>query len=215
MYHHEMTLSRQDDFLTKGRQHQKQRTREALLDAAVALARDGQSPSIADLAEAAMVSTATAYRYFPNPQSMWADLAIRQEPMDWVLEDLPSDAEGRVDAVVRRVAEVQFADETLWRGHARAALDRWFSQHDDAADDDERVPVRGSFRLEATRAALEPLEDRLPAEQFQRLTMAVTLVYGLDAMIASRDTCGLEADEATELMSWAARALVGAALAET
>jgi AcrR family transcriptional regulator len=208
-----MVFSRQEEFLATGRRNQKQRTREAILDSATRLARAGQSPSIAEVAKDARVSTATAYRYFPNPESLWADVGIRQGPrMDEVVADLPVDAEQRIDVIVRTMAEAQFADEALWRAVVRASIDRWFQQVDVA--DDERVPVRGSSRLEGTRAALAPLESALPREMFERLTMAVMLVWGVEALIVTRDACGLAPDDATDVMSWAARALIRGALAE-
>lgn len=178
----------------------------------MALARDGHSPSIAEVADAANVSTATAYRYFPNTQSLWVDLGIRQISLDHLPADLPDGAEERIDTIVRRVAEFQFADEVLWREVLRATLDRWFSQQDESAED--RAPVRGSTRLDSTRTALAPLEGVLPPEEFERLTMAVMLVFGLEAMIVTRDALGLEEPAAADLMSWAARSLIRAALTE-
>jgi len=209
-----MSLSRQEDFLTKGRQNQKQRTREALLDAAVALARDGHFPSIAEVAEAAKVSIATAYRYYPNPQSLWADMATRQRIPGYpeFLENLPDDPEAAMDVIVREVARFQFADESLWRGVVRASLERWFSQLD--VPENERVPTRGTVRLEMARKGLAPLHDALPPELLERLTMAMVLVFGTEAMITTRDTCGLSPDDATRVMRWAARALIRAAVAE-
>lgn len=208
-----MALSRQDDFLARGRQNQKQRTREALLDAAIALARAGQSPTIAEVADAARVSIATAYRYFPNPASLWADLSTFLGPrMIDFLDDLPEDPEARIDVTVRTIAAGQFADETLWRTLLRATLDRWFSQA--GLPEEERVPVRGTTRMDTTRNALAPLEKSLPPEIFERLTQAVLLVYGLEAMVVARDAGGLDVDEASDVMSWAARALIRAAVAE-
>lgn len=209
-----MSLSRQEDFLTKGRQNQKQRTREALIDAALGLARDGHSPTIAEVAEAAKVSIATAYRYFPNPQSLWADMATRTRIPGYpdFLATLPGDPEAAIDAVVRQVAGFQFANEALWRGVLRAALDRWFTQVD--LPEEERVPIRGTTRLEMARTALEPLRDTLPPKHFERLLNAVVLVFGLEAMVVTRDACDLSPDDATEVMRWAAQALVRAALAD-
>ncbi|WP_228541591.1 hypothetical protein [Nocardia sp. XZ_19_369] len=188
------------------------RTREALLAAALELARNGHSPSIAEVAEAAQVSTATAYR----PQSLWSDMATRQAGTTGgfpdFLDDLPDDPERRIDRVVREVCAFQFADEVVWRGVLRATLDRWFSQVDVA--EAERVPVRGVTRLEMARVALAPLRDTLSAERMERLVNAVTLVFGIEALVSTRDTCGLDVAAATETMSWAARSLVRAALAE-
>jgi AcrR family transcriptional regulator len=194
--------------------NQKMRTREALLDAALALVRDGHSPSIVEVAEAAHVSTATAYRYFPNPQSLWSDLAIRQGgDYPEVLDALPDDVEERIDIVVRNVASFQFADEVVWRGVLRATLERWFGQLD--VDEEDRVPVRGTTRLHMARVALEPLRDTLSPDQLERLTNAVAIVFGVEALVAARDTCGLDPNAAIEVMSWAARSLVRAALAES
>lgn len=179
----------------------------------MSLARAGRSPSIAEVAEAANVSTATAYRYFPNPQSLWADLGIRQVPSsESMFDDLPADAEDRIETVIRRVAKFQFADEPLWREVLRATLERWAEQQ--KLPEHERVPVRGHTRVEAARKALAPLADRLPEDRLERLVSAVVLVYGMEAMIVSRDALGLDETEAAELMSWAARALIRSALAE-
>lgn len=207
-----MNFSRQEEFLTKGRGRQKQRTREALLDAAMTLVRDGRSPSIAEVAEAANVSTATAYRYFPNTRSLWADIAIRQVPEADLTTGLPAGAEDRIDTVIRRATGFQFRDEAMWREVLRATLDRWFTQQE--LLEAEQVPVRGSTRLDAVRVALAPLEDVLPAERLERLIMAVVLVFGLEAMIVARDALGLDEPAAADLMSWSARSLIRAALSE-
>jgi AcrR family transcriptional regulator len=209
-----MSFSRQEEFLTKGRRSQKQRTRDVLIEAAGAMAREGRQLAIADVAEAAQVSTATAYRYFPNPRSLWVELGIRQaaaaDPAK--LATLPDDAEGRIDSIIRLNVGRQFDDEALWRAVMRATMDRWFAQAE--LPEEERMPIRSTARMDFTRTALQPLEGTLPPELLRRLTMAMNLVYGLEAMIVARDVCGLEQDEATEVMTWAAQALLQAARAE-
>jgi AcrR family transcriptional regulator len=208
-----MPLSRQEEYLTTGRQNQKQRTREAIVQSAIRLARAGLSPSIAEVAKDARVSTATAYRYFPNVESLWADVVVRAGiSVQDVIAELPEDAEGRIEVVIRRVAASQFADEGLWRALLRAALDRWLQQAN--VPEDERVPTRGTTRIDGTRTALAPLEGELPPELFERLVMAVVLVWGAEAMVVTRDACGLTHDEAADVMSWAAQALIRAARAE-
>lgn len=201
------------------RENQKQRTREALFEAALQLSRQGrQTATIAEVADAARVSTATAYRYFPNPQALWADLAVWQAPrLVEVLRALPDSGtvEDRLDAVIRAAATLQFADEALWRAVLRATLDRWFHQAAEfSSADGEPVPIRSSTRLDTTREILAPLADRLDADQFERLTRAVVLVYGVEAMVVSRDALDLDHEQAADVMSWAAAALVRAAIAE-
>jgi AcrR family transcriptional regulator len=57
---------------SNGRANQRDRTRKDLLSAAARLLKEGASPSMEDLAAAAMVSRATAYRYFPNLDALLA-----------------------------------------------------------------------------------------------------------------------------------------------
>lgn len=192
------------------RDNQKQRTRNALLDAAAELVKEGRPLTVAEVAEAALVSTATAYRYFPNPQSLWAELAARSAQnvhIEELVDRTGDDPAERIDAVIRYVAELQFADEASWRALVRANLDRWFEQGGGSAE----APVRGASRMRMTRQALEPLEGKLPPEALRRLTMALMLTFGVESLIVTRDACHLEPDEATEVMRWAARALVEAA----
>ncbi|HET6470955.1 MAG TPA: TetR family transcriptional regulator, partial [Pseudomonadales bacterium] len=53
-----------------GRHNQRRRTRKDLLTAAATLMRSGAKPSLEAVAEAAMVSRATAYRYFPSIEAL-------------------------------------------------------------------------------------------------------------------------------------------------
>lgn len=197
------------------RENQKHRTRQALVDAATRLARAGRPLAIVDVAEAALVSPATAYRYFPNPQSLWLELAATAPDLPTIAEILDGasqDPEERIDRVVTAVAGFQLRDEATWRALLRATLERWFAQRDQPTD--EHAPIRGDRRLRMTEQALAPLQPVLPAGQYRRLVSAVMLVYGMEALVTTRDASDLAPDEATETMRWAARALVRAALAE-
>src|SRR5262245_29500054 len=115
--------------LAGGRVKQKQRTRTALVGAALELLRKGKAPTVAEVAEAALVSTATADRYFPNAQSLWrAVLDAAGDPSSAEVfqgvENAP--AEARVAAMIRSVGWRMFDDEGLWRTAARVMHDRWF-----------------------------------------------------------------------------------------
>ena len=193
------------------RTNQKLRTRQALMDAAKALVANGRPLTIADVAEAAQVSVATAYRYFSNPNDLVLEAATPRVPQ--IMADLPDDPAGRIDEVVRRLAEIQFGDEALWRAILRADLERW--AHEVVRDPEARVPTRGSNRLEIVEDALAPLAEKLQPELHRRLIMATMLVCGMEALVAARDACGLEPDEATEVMRWAAQALLQVALRDS
>jgi AcrR family transcriptional regulator len=68
------------------------RTLRLMLDTAISLMQEGATPSVTEVAEAAGVSRATAYRYFPSQ----ADLvgAVVEEALgpilEWTSEFLPS-----------------------------------------------------------------------------------------------------------------------------
>jgi AcrR family transcriptional regulator len=68
--------------------NQKQRTMQALV-AAKALVANGRPVTIADVAEAAQVSVATAYRYFSNPNDLVLEAATPRVPQ--IMADLPDD----------------------------------------------------------------------------------------------------------------------------
>lgn len=193
------------------RTKQKQRTRRALVDAAKTLAANGRSLTIADVAETAQVSVATAYRYFSNANDLVLEAATPRVPE--IMADLPDEPADRIDEVVRRLAEIQFGDEALWRAILRADLERW--AHEAALDPEARVPTRGSNRLEIIEEALAPLAEGLSPGLHRRLIMATMLVCGMEALVAARDACGLEPDEATEVMRWAARALLQVAMRDS
>src|SRR5690349_17069086 len=53
-----------------GRQNQRRRTRKDLLEAAARLVKQGRTPSLDEVAEEALVSRATAYRHFPNVETL-------------------------------------------------------------------------------------------------------------------------------------------------
>src|SRR3954467_8410969 len=59
-----------------GRVSQKNRTRAALVAAAREMVEAGNQPTVSDAAEAAGISRATAYRYFPAQELLLAEVAL-------------------------------------------------------------------------------------------------------------------------------------------
>jgi AcrR family transcriptional regulator len=208
-----MNVSRQEGhLLAAGRSNQKTRTRRALLEAATALIRHGASPTIAEVAEAALVSVPTAYRYFSSPQELWVEVTrhLDEPDPDVVFGGIaPHDAAGRVEALIKAIGWRQFDDEALWRNVTRVALERWFQQA--SLPEDERTPVRGERRMHWIAEALQPLADQMDQHTHHRLANGLALVFGTEALITLRDTCQLDRDEAQETMLWAARAILDAA----
>lgn len=103
-------------------------------------------------------------------------------------------------------------DESTHRWSAKAALDHWFAQVDTPPED--RTPVRQGRRREHIDAALEPLRGRLPDDVLQRITNALIITVGTDAVLAVRDVGGLDGQDALQALGDAARWTLIGALAE-
>ncbi len=219
-YYREMALSRQEASRTSGgRVNQKARTRTALLNAAMELVRDGRPPSMPEAADRALVSVATAYRYFPSAEELWweasnaafGDQAGSAQARDRV-EAAGSDPQARLEALVRAIGFQMLDDQVPYRRIAKSALDQWFRQADSPPD--ERVPIRQGRRNDQIRHVVASLEDQLPKKDIDRIAHALGLVIGSEAMISLTDAVGLDTPTAKRTLLDAARWLLAGALAE-
>lgn len=201
------------------RANQRARTREALVQAAVELVRDGRPPSIPDAAGRALVSNATAYRYFSSAEELWAEASMAAAEFGPMLEEAEAlmdaaggDPQARLEVAVRTIGWRMVDDQVPFRLVAKSALERWFAQADAAAED--RVPVRQGRRDRPSRKVIEPLVGTVDDPDIDRLVAALGIILGTDSMLALIDGVGLDADEAKSVMLDAARWLLAGALAE-
>lgn len=197
--------------LESGRANQKRRTRQALVDAANQFLARGERPTLDQVAEAALVSRATAYRYFSSADELIADALLvgGLKPSDEVVAGLSGDPVQRLLAVEAAVNELLMRDERALHMVARGLMDQWLNTPRD------EPPHRPGRRLPLIDAALETLDEELPAEVKRRLRNAVALAIGMEAVFSLRDVCGLDHDEARLTAQWAVRALVAYARADT
>ena len=81
------------DVAHPARANQKRRTRKDLLQAASRLMKQGLKPDLEAIAEEAMVSRATAYRYFPGVEALLLEAALDMAAPEAaeVLRDAPAD----------------------------------------------------------------------------------------------------------------------------
>ncbi|HKU66304.1 MAG TPA: TetR family transcriptional regulator, partial [Candidatus Baltobacteraceae bacterium] len=102
-----------------GRVLQKQRTRQALIDAARALLDRGITPTVEQAAAAAAVSRPTAYRYFPNQHAL-LQAAHPELAMDTLLpQAAPKDPIERLDAASAELMRLLLQHETALRAMFR------------------------------------------------------------------------------------------------
>lgn len=194
---------------TGGRVNQKARTREALVDAAIALVGEGKDFSVPDVADLARVSRTTAYNYFPTVEALYRQAVLtfvaRQDLGFTALFERSRDVEARVTAVVEMSDASVNAHEPQYRGLLGVSLE---------SHDEDDLPRRPAYRPKWLSDALEPVRAQLDPAVFDRLVSALSLTVGIEAHVTLRDVCGLSAAQARRTKVWAAQALLAAALAE-
>ena len=195
---------------TTERLGQKLRTRAALLDAARSLVAAGIEPTIAEVADAAMVSRATAYRYFPTQEALLVEVPLDEAAP--TVESLfgsgaPEDAEDRAALVQNALYDLVRDNESQFRVFLRASLTRALR------DPEGQDPLRGARRTALLSAALAPLSDELTDGEIDRLIAALSMLVGVESMIVLHDVLRLDHDEARRRGEWAVRQMVRAARA--
>jgi len=184
-----------------GRERQKNRTRRALVDAAAGLVRDGRAPTVAEAAEAAEVSRATAYRYFPSQEMLLAEVALFAAGGPLFDDDgAELAAPEAVARLVRRVGEWAYESEQPLRTLLRISL-----------DPDSGV-TRPGHRVGWIAAALAPVRDQIDPETYDKLAASLTMLMGIDPVVVMTDIAGVSREQALDSLEWSARALVEAAL---
>ena len=126
-----------------------------LLDEAVRLVRRGRIPSVAEVAQSAGVSRATAYRYFPSRSKLVS--AVIAEALGPVRRAVPQqgDAKQRLHELLDRTYS-RFAE---YEPHMRAALQLALEHQSlEAAGLLEEEPFRRGQRTEILATTLQPLQ---------------------------------------------------------
>ncbi|PEG33518.1 TetR family transcriptional regulator [Mycolicibacterium agri] len=192
---------------TAGRPNQKSRTRKDLLDAAARLLRQGRRPTLEDVAEEALVSRATAYRYFPN-----VDALLVEAPLDGAMPDPDAlFADGSEDPVERLNIVDAALDDMIAANEQALRLMLALSLQQDRNGDHDPVPARQNRRAALIDSALEPARDDIDPVVRQRLSRALALILGTESMVVLKDVLQLDPAEAREVKRWAIAALVNAA----
>ena len=177
------------------------------------LMQAGRVPSVTDVAEAAEVSRATAYRYFPT------QAALVQAAVDEALGPIlswRSDSAGRRGAD-RGAARLRLPADRRVRGDAAGGAAAGDGPVEPAAGRDARATRRRSCAATASAVlgnALAPLRGQMAAEDFDRLRQSLSLVFGTEAFVVLKDIWGLDGGQARDVALWSAHALVRAAVAE-
>jgi AcrR family transcriptional regulator len=196
------------DTASQGRPNQRQRTRKDLLQAATRLVRQGRKPSLEEIAEEAMVSRATAYRYFPRVDALLLEAAldVAIPEADALFERAPrEDAVARVVRVDDALHEMILAHEAQLRTMLVHSLQRGIDGSNDG------LPARQNRRSPLIEAALSPVRGQFKPSALKHLAHALALIIGTEAMVVCKDVLQLDDAEARKMKRWAIRALIEAA----
>ena len=183
-----------------------------MLETATRLMQSGVTPSVSEVAEAAAVSRATAYRYFPSQAALVQ--AVVDEALgpilDW--ESAATDAGERVEDLFRTSLPRMDDFEATFKAALKLSLEQWAKGQSGLLGDEPQF-TRG-HRIELLDDALRPLRDTLPEDDYRRLAQALSLIFGVEALVVLKDIWGLDAERMQSVAIWAAGALVRSVLRE-
>lgn len=189
------------------------RTRRLMLETATKLMQAGGTPSVSEVAGAAEVSRATAYRYFPSQAALVQAVVDRGLGPILTWKSSSADPERRVAELFDTAMPRIEAFEATFKAALKLSLDQW-AQRQAGTLDGEPAFTRG-HRVDLLKDAIAPLKGRLPSREFKRLAQALSLIFGVEMLIVLKDIWGLDSRRMMSVAQWAAGALVRAAMTES
>ena len=189
---------------TVGRANQRARTERALVDACRDLIRRGRLVTMPEVAAAALVSEATAYRYFPDlpallARSLGEDWAAPQEAMAPV-----ADSDDPVERVVH-ATRFLLTGIALRQGAVRAVIASTITRPETVSG------TRPGLRFALIEEALRPVSGQLDAGGYDQLRRDLTVVVSAEALFTLTDLAGLPTEAAIDSACQTAATLTRAA----
>jgi AcrR family transcriptional regulator len=187
------------------RTNQKRRTREAIVRAAADLVRDGGEITMPAVARAALVSEATAYRYFPDLVSLLTEVTAEHRPgpaaaLAAAGDPEPDDPVVRIAAVTEHLLRHGLRYQSAIRAMIAATITR---------------PGQGGrpgLRFGFIDHALAPAAGRLDPAALAQLKRDLAVVVSTDALFTLLDLAGLDPDDAVASLVRTATTLTRTAL---
>lgn len=183
----------------------QQKTRQRLIETAMNMSEQGVLPTLTEVANAAELSRATAYRYFPTQSDLVA--AMVKESLGPILDWKPSHPGSR-----ERISELlSFAyprlleHEGVLRAALQLSLQQWAEQRRQPQSK-ERL-VRGN-RKKVLELAVEPLKDTLSPEHLQRVLYAFSIIYGSEVLMVMKDIWHAGDEQIQDVTQWMAKAIL-------
>lgn len=186
------------------RDNQRTRTRKDLLEAALRVTARGERPTLEQVAEEALVSRATAYRYFRSVDDLLLEASLHM-----AFPDTDRVFSGENEDAIARLKQADAAVEAMIRAN-EPALRLMMANAIQRAATGGDLPERQNRRLPLIEAALETAADQFEPKALVRLKRALSLVIGTEATIVFKDVLGLSDSDARSVRHWMISALVEA-----
>jgi len=175
--------------------------------------KSGRTPTLAEVAEEALVSRATAYRYFSSEKALLAEA-----PLDGVVptpEQLFAD-DPSTDPIERLLKADAALRKVVWgnQTQCRLMLARLLEQAANATVVPAE-PLRQNRRMDLIETALSPVRNQFDDTVYRKLCAVLALVFGAESMVVFRDVLQMDDPAAWEAESWAVRVLARTALLES
>ncbi len=198
--------------ISGGRANQKRRTRKEILRAADRLLARGEQPRLESVAEEAMVSRATVYRYFSSLDTLLAEAPLDVKTLDSeeLFNGMSAAAAERAVRVQEHLHDLVADNEARFRHFLKATMDQWI-----AAGGELKEPLRGARRLGMLDAALKPIRGKLDRKTYDKLRYALAMCVSIEAFVTLTDVCRLDRKQGKDIASWAIRTLVNAVAPES
>ncbi|EEQ14182.1 TetR-family regulatory protein [Yersinia frederiksenii ATCC 33641] len=181
------------------------RTRRLLIDTAMSMYEQGAFPSITEVANAAQLSRATAYRYFPTQSALVS--AMVDESLGPILSWQPTqpDARQRIAELLSFAYPRMLQHEGVLRAALHLSLQQWADDRNHSNNEDKLV--RGN-RKRLLKLAVEPLEGKLEPEALQRVIYAFSLIYGSEVFMVLKDIWHLDEAGIQDVTQWMGKAIL-------
>ncbi|MEX0813949.1 MAG: TetR/AcrR family transcriptional regulator [Chitinophagales bacterium] len=186
--------------LEKGRAHQKLKTRDSILLAAQKLVESGSNFTLEDVAKQAGVSRATIYRYFSNVDLLFAEAALsfKTKSKDELLKAVEKKGlKASLMHIQNYFIELAESHEIAFRKYLSVALD------ESTKNPSKKTNLRGARRPAVLDDLLNNYNKELSVKNRKKLKQIITVLSGIEPLIANKDVNQLDGKASKELLNWA------------
>lgn len=181
-----------NDYLNKGRVNQKLETREKILNAAQYFLNEGTAYTLEQVAEKAGISRATIYRYYSSVEMLAAEtiLDMNVKTPEQLYDDIKE----------LGLKEKLLGVQDYFNGFAQDNENAFRNYLSIVLSPDSPPIKRGGRRIRTLKMILN--EAKLNKKDSKKLQVLLTILMGIEPLIVTKDVCGLNNKESTELLKW-------------